>query len=69
MAMEPKYLAEEVIVHPNYYLTFGDWIPRQIVKQLGGRKDNKKIQVTVGFFQDLGLGERKTWEEESEEAI
>ena len=26
--MEPKYLAEEVIVHPNHHLTFGDWIPR-----------------------------------------
>ena len=26
--MEPKYLAEEVIAHPNHHLTFGDWIPR-----------------------------------------
>ena len=26
--MEPKYLAEEVIVHSNHPLTFGDWIPR-----------------------------------------
>ena len=24
--MEPKYLAEEVIVQPNHPLTFGDWI-------------------------------------------
>ena len=27
MVMEPKYLAEEVIIHPNHHLT-GDWIPR-----------------------------------------
>ena len=26
--MEPKYLAEEVIIHPNHHLKFGDWIPR-----------------------------------------
>ena len=26
--MEPKYLAKEVIIHPNHHLTFGDWIPR-----------------------------------------
>ena len=26
--MEAKYLAEEVIIHPNHHLTFGDWIPR-----------------------------------------
>ena len=26
--MEPKYLDEEVIIHPNHHLTFGDWIPR-----------------------------------------
>ena len=28
--MEPKYLAEEVITHPNHHLTFGDWIHRAI---------------------------------------
>ena len=25
--MEAKYLAEEVLVHPNHSLTFCDWIP------------------------------------------
>ena len=29
--MEPKYLPEEVIIHPNHHLTFGDWIPRDIL--------------------------------------
>ena len=27
--MEPKYLAEEVIVPPNHDLRFGDWTPRK----------------------------------------
>ena len=26
--MEPKYLSEEVTIHPTHHLTFGDWIPR-----------------------------------------
>ena len=28
--MEPKYLAEEVIIHPNH-IWQGDWIPRDII--------------------------------------
>ena len=28
-SMEPKYLAEEVIVPPNHDLRFGDWTPRK----------------------------------------
>ena len=27
--MEPKYIAEEVILHPTHPLTFGDWIHRE----------------------------------------
>ena len=28
--MEPKYLVEDVIIHPNHHLTFGDWILREL---------------------------------------
>ena len=44
--MEPKYLAEEVIIHPNHHLTFGDWIPRK-KKQTAGFLKNKKTPHVV----------------------
>ena len=49
--MEPKYLVEDVIMHPNHHLTFGDWILREF--NVFFRKDQ---WIWQGFISSTNSG-------------
>ena len=50
--MESTYLAEEVIVHPNHPLTFGDWIfGVSSVKRTKGQL----FRVVGGFSSSISM--------------
>ena len=51
--MKPKYLSEEVIVHPNHHMTFGDWIPRAcLIFQILMLSD-APLEVGIPYFPVL----------------